>query len=260
MLRNWGGGVWQRDEFYALCDRLGLLVWNEATFACNDYPVGKHFLASVVGCGQDPPFCRARTPNPLRLAPAPTPAQAKEVHDNVLRLQHHPSIVLWSGNNENEYRYRPGTPAAALYGELYFATVLPSITAIDDDSRPFMGSSPSCGNETRAEPVCANPQTQARHVALAVAPDPWSSPAPRRRADIHFYDYKSDCWDVSTFPTPRFASEYGYQSWAWHDTVVPVRPPRRPCPRPLLTRRCAVPAPRPALLRQRGDDAAEPPS
>lgn len=122
----------------------------------------------------------------------------------MLRLQHHPSIVLWSGNNENEYRYKPGTHAASLYGELYFGTLIKSVLAIDS-SRPTVGSSPSCGNETLADPVCADPQTSTR-------------------GDVHFYDYASDCWDVATFPNPRFASEYGYQSWAWHDTLAPVRP------------------------------------
>lgn len=72
MLRVWGGGVYEDDLFYQLCDEYGLLVWQDFMFACSMYPGDEAFLHNI---------------------------QA-EAHDNIKRLRHHPCIALWCGNNE----------------------------------------------------------------------------------------------------------------------------------------------------------------
>lgn len=72
MLRVWGGGFYEEDVFYELCDEYGLLVWQDFMFACSMYPGDEAFLNSV----------------------------KHEAIDNVKRLRNHPSIVLWCGNNE----------------------------------------------------------------------------------------------------------------------------------------------------------------
>ncbi|WP_433946776.1 beta-mannosidase [Paenibacillus sp. SN-8-1] len=72
MLRVWGGGFYEEDVFYELCDEHGILVWQDFMFACSMYPGDEAFLSSV----------RA------------------EAVDNVKRLRNHPSIALWCGNNE----------------------------------------------------------------------------------------------------------------------------------------------------------------
>lgn len=72
MIRVWGGGVYEDDYFYDLCDRNGILVWQDFMFACSTYPADSTFLANV----------RA------------------EAIDNVKRLRNHCSIALWCGNNE----------------------------------------------------------------------------------------------------------------------------------------------------------------
>lgn len=74
MLRVWGGGVYADDEFYNACDANGILVWQDFMFACAMYPGDEKFIENV----------------------------KQEVIDNVNRLQNHPSIALWCGNNEND--------------------------------------------------------------------------------------------------------------------------------------------------------------
>lgn len=73
MLRVWGGGVYESERFYDLCDQYGLLVWQDFMFACALYPAHPEFLASV----------------------------RKEVRYQVRRLRDRASIALWCGNNEN---------------------------------------------------------------------------------------------------------------------------------------------------------------
>ncbi|WP_250956776.1 glycoside hydrolase family 2 protein [Rhizobium sp. CG5] len=72
MIRVWGGGFYEQDHFYDLCDRLGLLVWQDFMFACNLYPCSEDFLENV----------------------------AAEVDYQVKRLSSHASIALWCGDNE----------------------------------------------------------------------------------------------------------------------------------------------------------------
>jgi len=73
MLRVWGGGIYENDIFYDLCDEKGILVWQDFMFACAMYPGDIEFLASV----------------------------KKEAEQQVKRLRNHSSIALWCGNNEN---------------------------------------------------------------------------------------------------------------------------------------------------------------
>ena len=73
MLRVWGGGVYEENFFYQLCDEKGVLVWQDFMFACAMYPGDELFLENV----------------------------KQEAIENVKRLRQHPSIALWCGNNEN---------------------------------------------------------------------------------------------------------------------------------------------------------------
>jgi len=72
MIRVWGGGFYEPDWFYDLCDRLGLMVWQDFMFACNLYPSTPEFLAEV----------------------------DEEVRYQVARLSHHACLALWCGDNE----------------------------------------------------------------------------------------------------------------------------------------------------------------
>lgn len=73
MLRVWGGGIYENDMFYDLCDEKGILVWQDFMFACAMYPGDNDFLKNV----------------------------EREAEENVERLRNHASIALWCGNNEN---------------------------------------------------------------------------------------------------------------------------------------------------------------
>ncbi|MCS3868936.1 beta-galactosidase/beta-glucuronidase [Chryseobacterium ginsenosidimutans] len=72
MIRVWGGGIYEDDEFYKTCDENGILVWQDFMFAGSFYPSDEKFLNNV----------------------------KEEVKNQVNRLQNHPSIALWCGNNE----------------------------------------------------------------------------------------------------------------------------------------------------------------
>ena len=72
-LRVWGGGIYEKDIFYQLCDRLGIIVWQDFMFACALYPVTENFLSNV----------------------------KEEIEYQIKRLQHYTCIGIWCGNNEN---------------------------------------------------------------------------------------------------------------------------------------------------------------
>ena len=127
MLRIWGGGLYEKDIFYDLCDENGLLVWQDFMFACAMYPGDDHFLNNV----------------------------KEEANQNVKRLRNHPSIALWCGNNENyigwqdwgwpkQYNKEDSAKVWHDYEKL-FEQLLPEIIGKYDPERPYWPSSPSTG-------------------------------------------------------------------------------------------------------------------
>ena len=125
MLRVWGGGIYERDDFYELCDELGILVWQDFMFGCSLYPGDQAFLENV----------------------------REEAIDNVKRLRNHPSIVIWAGNNEIEsgwfhWGWKDQFPAKLWddYLKLFYG-VLPEVCRALDPSRPYWPSSPSSNLE-----------------------------------------------------------------------------------------------------------------
>lgn len=124
MLRVWGGGVYESDDFYDLCDELGLLVWQDFPFACSYVPDDE-------------------------------PAQAvlrAEAEANVRRLRNHPSLAIWCGNNEDltMWQSRWGAPAPLpprYYGEKLYDETLPGVLRALDPGRPYIASSPIGGDD-----------------------------------------------------------------------------------------------------------------
>lgn len=118
MLRVWGGGFYESDRFYDLCDQYGILVWQDFAFACRAYPL------------DDPAF--------LENVKA-------EVVDQVLRLQHHASLALWCGNNELQLEELLWAKDKALREAIhgFFFETLPEWIREMDSVTPYWYGSPS---------------------------------------------------------------------------------------------------------------------
>ncbi len=82
MLRVWGGGIYENDIFYDLCDKYGIMAWQDFIFACAMYPGDEAFLENV----------------------------RQEAIQNVKRLRNHPCIAIWCGNNEMDTAWSHNTP------------------------------------------------------------------------------------------------------------------------------------------------------
>ncbi len=127
MLRIWGGGIYEHPYFYQLCDELGIMIWHDFMFACGAYPEDNGFLDLI-----------------------------NEEAESVLRqLRNHASIVLWCGNNENEwiyYRNGNGNPDR-MTGFKIFHKLLPEICQRLDPTRPYWPSSPWGGEDPNSEEV-----------------------------------------------------------------------------------------------------------
>ncbi|MEN4041708.1 MAG: glycoside hydrolase family 2 protein, partial [Anaerolineaceae bacterium] len=123
MLRVWGGGFYEDDRFYDLCDELGILVWQDFIFSCSVYPLDEDdFLENV----------------------------RQEVIQNVRRLRHRTSLALWCGNNEMEwgveawanFRGDEFEPLKNAY-DRFFHHLLPAWLVELDPDRAYWPSSPS---------------------------------------------------------------------------------------------------------------------
>ncbi|MDR0960307.1 MAG: glycoside hydrolase family 2 protein [Propionibacteriaceae bacterium] len=121
LIRVWGGGIFESDAFYDLCDEMGLIVWQDFPFACAAYPENDAFAAEV----------------------------AAEAADNITRLMAHPSLLLWNGCNENFLGYEEwgwkGVLGGRAWGERYYLELLPDLVNALDPARPYWPGSPYSG-------------------------------------------------------------------------------------------------------------------
>lgn len=188
MIRVWGGGIYEYDGFYDLCDEYGILVWQDFMFACSMYPGDAAFLENV----------------------------RKEAIENVKRLRHHPSIVLWCGNNEmdvawSHYVEEAGWGWKQLYTpdqrekiwgdyEILFHKSLPKVLAEHLRDVPYWPSSPMShwSNDARQHANAVEPYGDSHYWGVWHALEP-------------FENYK--------VKIGRFMSEYGFQSFPEEKTV-----------------------------------------
>ena len=119
MFRVWGGGIFEDDAFYQLCDEHGILVWQDFLYACAYYP------------DDDADFVAE---------------SRREAEAALRRLRNYACIALWCGNNENQWiHYQRGKDVARCYGERIYDEVLPDVCRRLDPTRPYWPSSPYGG-------------------------------------------------------------------------------------------------------------------
>lgn len=131
MLRVWGGGVFEKQHFYNECDRLGILVTQDFLMACGHYPEEKaDFIAQL----------------------------QKETEFAAYLLRNHPSLVWWSGDNENAVW---GSDEAEDYKgrTAIHEGIMPVLNRLDPKRR-FMLSSPCGGNTYASKTVGTTHNTQ----------------------------------------------------------------------------------------------------
>ncbi|ANZ43224.1 beta-mannosidase [Lentzea guizhouensis] len=123
MLRIWGGGIYESDDFYDVCDERGVLVWQDFLFACGAYPEEEPLWSEVEA----------------------------EAREQVARLTWRPSLALWNGNNENQWGFADWGWQEQLdgrtWGLRYYTELLPAIVAELDPTRHYAPGSPHSRGE-----------------------------------------------------------------------------------------------------------------
>ncbi|MGH1516178.1 beta-mannosidase [Chryseobacterium sp. JK1] len=172
MIRIWGGGIYEDDEFYKACDENGILVWQDFMFAGSFYPADEAFLNTV----------------------------KEEVKDQVNRLQNHPSIAVWCGNNEideaivnwgyqKQFKYSK-TDSLQVWKDYkkLFHDVIPKALSenLKSDKNMYWPSSPSIG---------------------------WGHKESLTEGDSHYWGvwWGEQPFEIYNEKVGRFMSEYGFQ-------------------------------------------------
>jgi len=183
MLRVWGGGVYGDDAFYNACDANGILVWQDFMFACAMYPGDAHFLENI----------------------------KQEVINNVTRLQNHPSLALWCGNNENDegwhnwgwqkqFNYSKADSAKIWndYKKVFHALIPTTLDSLlPKNENRYWSSSPSLG---------------------------WGRKESLTQGDVHYWGvwWGKEPFEVYNEKVGRFVSEYGFQGMPSIETLQKV--------------------------------------
>jgi beta-mannosidase len=180
MIRHWGGGYYETDEFYSICDELGIMVWQDFMFG-NDWQPGTYAFKLNIEA---------------------------EAEDQVRRLRNHPSIVIWSGNNETEVALNWGDRGKLPLETKWqmwqdylteFSGILTRVVARLNPETPYWPSSPSADYEETTPNYLPGYQS----------------------GDAHIWDVWHGRVPFSTYEThhARFVTEYGFQSFPEMRTI-----------------------------------------
>ena len=182
-IRVWGGGIYEDDLFYDLCDQLGVLVWQDFPFACAIYPFNDKFIRNV----------------------------EIEVIQNIKRLRNHASLALWCGNNEIEQLWSLLAFESHLLGkkihrkfklgyQQLFEKKIPLLIEKYDPSRSYWPSSPSNGLK-HGKKHTGSFRNLVRSNKASIG-------------DSHFWKVWHQSAPFSAFRkfNSRFMSEYGFES------------------------------------------------
>ncbi len=177
MLRVWGGGIYESDVFYDLCDELGICIWQDFMFACSTYPAfDKAFMASVKA----------------------------EAGDNVRRIRHHACVALWCGNNELEQglvgdTWNDHQMSWEDYGKL-FDRMLPELLKELDPERDYWPCSPHSPHGDRKDH--SNPKWGDAHLW-----DVWHGRKPFEWYRTCEHRFNSE-FGFQSFPEPKTVAGY----------------------------------------------------
>ncbi len=180
MIRVWGGGIYEDDEFYKACDENGILVWQDFMFAGSFYPADENFRENVKA----------------------------EVKDQIERLQNHPSLALWCGNNEideaivnwgyqKQFNYSKNDSLQVWkdYKTIFHEVIPEAIKKYaTSDKQIYWPSSPSIG---------------------------WGHKESLTEGDSHYWGvwWGEQPFEIFNEKVPRFASEYGFQGMPTLETT-----------------------------------------
>lgn len=180
MIRVWGGGIYEDDEFYKSCDENGILVWQDFMFAGSFYPADEKFQKNV----------------------------ELEVKDQIERLQNHPSLALWCGNNEideaivnwgyqKQFKYSKEDSLQVWkdYKKIFHEVIPNAIQKYaSSDKQIYWESSPSIG---------------------------WGHQESLTEGDSHYWGvwWGEQPFEIYNEKVPRFASEYGFQGMPTLETT-----------------------------------------
>ncbi|WP_042721442.1 glycoside hydrolase family 2 protein [Flavobacterium sp. B17] len=180
MIRVWGGGIYEDDEFYKACDENGILVWQDFMFAGSFYPADENFQKNV----------------------------ELEVKDQVERLQNHPSLALWCGNNEvdeaivnwgyqKQFKYSKEDSLQVWkdYNKIFHEVIPNAIKKYAVNGKDiYWASSPSIG---------------------------WGHKESLTEGDSHYWGvwWGEQPFEIYNEKVPRFASEYGFQGMPTLETT-----------------------------------------
>ena len=178
MLRVWGGGVYEDDQFYNLCDKNGILVWQDFMFACAMYPGDSGFVENV----------------------------KQEAIDNVKRLRNHPSIALWCGNNEVDEGWHNWG-----WQKQYHLSEKDSAKIWNDYVRLFHSIIPGVLDSLLP---AADKKVKGNTFYWPSSPSiGWGKKESLRQGDSHYWGvwWGMEPFDVYNKKVGRFMSEYGFQ-------------------------------------------------
>ena len=180
MIRHWGGGYYETDEFYQICDELGIMVWQDFMFG-NDWQPGTYSFKLNIEA---------------------------EAEDQVRRLRNHPSIIIWCGNNETEVALNWGERGSLPPDVKFqmwqdylteFSGILNRVVERLEPEIPYWPSSPSSDYEQTTANYMPGYQSGDAHIW-----DVWHGRVPFSTYESHH---------------ARFVTEYGFQSFPEMRTI-----------------------------------------
>ncbi len=195
MLRIWGGGLYETEEFYDLCDELGILVWQDFGFACSMYPDDKEWFVEQV---------RAEATAAVR------------------RIRNHPCLALWCGGNENlelfQGRWDGKTQATKFFGDKLIHETLPAVLEAEDPKTPYWPNSPYGGDNATSEDYGDSHYWNVWHSKLPGSNGDWPNYLLSTSRFSSEFGFAAPCgyasWDKAASPDDRWPRSPVAR---WHD-------------------------------------------